>query len=565
MTAGPIAFCSASVAGPRAKNDDACAFHHAAGSELLYRGSLAAIADGVSAAAAGGTAAQAAVSGFLSDYYSTPHTWDVKLAVARVLQSLNCWLYRQGGGTASASQGWLTTFSAVIFKGANAHLIHIGDSRIYRLRDRKLECLSRDHCTPLGNGRTFLSRALGMDSHIELDYRSIPLNPDDIFLLTTDGVHDYLSPERIGQIVCTGGASAVQKLVASAEAAGSTDNMSAVVCRVLTIEDPDQDGLLSSDRLLPFPPDLKPGQILDGYLILQELHASARSQLYLARDTESGQLYALKTPSINFADNPAYIESFIAEEWTGRRLNHPGIIRIYSPKAERSFLYHVMEYVDGQNLRQWMQLNPHQSVEQVRGLVGQLISALRRLQRMEIVHGDLKPENIMVTAEGRLKLIDLGGASAAGLQEHLRYQRDRPPGSKNYAAPEYFFGDSAGHRSDIFSLGVIAYELLTDHYPYPERFGSQHYQLKSYASMKYTSARSYRPSLPIWIDAALARACRPDPRQRYATLSEFLHDLQTPRPEYARLESQPLAQRNPVKFWQVVAVLLLLSHLLHLL
>ncbi|MBB3059658.1 bifunctional protein-serine/threonine kinase/phosphatase [Microbulbifer rhizosphaerae] len=563
-TVEALEFSSASLAGRREHNDDACATCVPGGVELRYRGALAAVADGVASAEAGGAAARAAVSGFLSDYYSTPETWTIKQAAARVLQSLNGWLHRQGGG-GEIAQGWLTTFSAVIFKGASAHLIHIGDSRIHRLRDGRLECLTRDHSRALGPGRTFLSRALGMDAHVEVDYRREPLHPGDIYLLTSDGVHEHLPPATMAEILQRGDDDPARALVDAALAAGSGDNLSAAVCRVERVAQPEGDDLLAHNRQLPFPPDLSPGNKLDGYLILQELQASPRSQLYLARDTETGSLCAIKTPSVNFADDPAYIESFIAEEWTGRRLDHPGIIRIHPPKPERQFLYHVMEAIDGQNLRQWMQLNPRPELEQVRDFIGQLVSALRRLQRMEIIHGDLKPENIMLTRDGRLKLIDLGGASAAGLAEHLRFRDGTPPGSKNYAAPEYFFGDSPSHRSDIFSLGVITYELLTGHYPYRERFGSRHYQLKSYAGMQYTSARQHRADIPEWIDGALQKACAPDPRYRYPALSEFVHDLHTPNAEFAAGEDRPLMERNPLLFWQLVALLLLLSHLLHLL
>ncbi|WP_323845329.1 protein kinase domain-containing protein [Microbulbifer magnicolonia] len=579
-----LAFSSASVAGRRKFNDDACAVCNADGADLRRRGALAAVADGVASAEAGGAAARAAISGFLADFYSTPETWSVKYAAARVLHSLNSWLFRQGGGSSDIRQGWLTTFSAVIFKGTSAHLIHIGDSRIYRLRAGQLECLTRDHSRTLGHGRTFLSRALGMDAHVEIDYRREELQAGDIFLLSSDGVHDYLPAEIVGEILHDRGAAAALALVDAAMAGGSSDNLSAVVCRVQRVETPSADDLLSHSRQLPFPPELRPGNRLDGYLILQELHASSRSQLYLARDTESGrdekngrdqekngrvgengELRAIKTPSINFSDDPAYIERFIAEEWTGRRLDHPGIIKIFPPKPGRQFLYHVLEYIDGQNLRQWMQLHPHPDIEQVREMIAQLVSALRRLQRMEIVHGDLKPENIMVAGDGRLKLIDLGGADGPGLREQLNLDGEAPPGSKNYAAPEYFFGDSPSHRSDIFSLGVIAYELLTGHYPYREHAGFHHYQLKSYAGLQYISAREHRDDIPEWIDGALRRACAPDPRNRYPALSEFVHDLQTPNPAFAREGERPLIERNPLLFWQMVALLLLLSHLLYLL
>ncbi|WP_288131119.1 bifunctional protein-serine/threonine kinase/phosphatase [Microbulbifer sp.] len=560
-----LEFATATESGQRAYNDDAVAVYRASGSELRYRGSLAAIADGVGSAEAGGAAARAAVSGFISDYYSTPDSWSVKQAAARVLHALNGWLYRQSGGADEVQRGWLTTFSAVVLKGATAHLIHIGDSRIYRLRDGRLECLTRDHSRTLGPGRTFLSRALGMDAHIEVDYRQEPLETGDLFCVTTDGIHDFVPQPLFAQILSEHSLESTRPLITAALENGSKDNLSVALCRVNALESPETDDLMLATRELPFPPPLQAGNKIDGFEVLQELHASSRSYLYLVRDMETDALRALKAPSENFVDDPTYIERFIAEEWTGRRLDHPGVVKIFSPKKERRFLYHVMEYVEGQNLRQWMQLNPEPALDQVRNMVQQLVSALRRLQRLEIVHGDLKPENIMVDNSGRLKLIDLGGAHAAGLEELLRYQDSAPPGSKNYCAPEYFFSDAASHRSDIFSLGVICYEMLTGEYPYKERFGSSQYRLKNYASLRYISACQRREDLPEWVDGALRRACAPDPLYRYPALSELVHDLGTPNKKFISRNKAPLMERNPLLFWQLIALLLLLSHLLHFL
>ncbi|MFA0810958.1 protein kinase domain-containing protein [Microbulbifer epialgicus] len=554
---------SASCAGHRRHNDDACAVRLPEGSDTQRYGCLAAVADGVANAEAGGEAARAAINGFFSDYYSTPETWSTKHAVARVLHSLNSWLFRQSGGSTEIQRGWLTTFSAVIFKGTSAHLVHIGDSRIYRLRDGRLECLSRDHSHTLGPGRTFLSRALGMDAHVDVDYRLEALQAGDIFLISSDGIHDYLPESTITEQLLGFCLSTAQQLINTALEAGSTDNLSAVVCRVNTVGLPQCDELAMRNCELPFAPDLYPGQQLDGFLILQELHASNRSHLYLARDQGNSALRVIKTPSVNYCDDPSYIERFVAEEWTGRRISHPGIIKVFPPSAERRCLYHILEYIEGQSLRQWMQLNPHPQIPQVRELLGQLISALRSLQRLEIVHGDLKPENIMICNDGRLVIVDLGGADGPGLREQLHLSGECAPGSKNYAAPEFFFGDSAGHRSDIFSLGVIAYELLTGKYPYPERLGNHHYRLKSYSQIRYISASKYREDIPHWIDGALKKACSADPRKRYSALSEFVRDLEIPNPEFKLPQNRPLLERNPILFWQLLVLILLLSHLLY--
>ncbi|GMG87714.1 bifunctional protein-serine/threonine kinase/phosphatase [Biformimicrobium ophioploci] len=548
--------------GLKPRNDDAAGWEQGgiAGAALV-------IADGVSSSDAGGEAAQAAVNGFINDYFSTPDSWSASEAGARVLRAINSWLFRQGySGAGSALSGggrdaWLTTFCAVIFKGRSAHLLHVGDSRVYRLRDGELEQLTRDHST--GGHRRFLGRALGMDQHLEIDYRCEALQAGDLFLLSTDGVHDALSPSQLRMLASSAEPQqAAEELVRSALLAGSDDNLTAAICRVDALPEPEATDLLQQTRDLPIPPALVPGNRIDNFLVLEELHSSSRSHIYLAEDLGSGDKVVLKAPSQNFVDDPDYLEMFAREEWIGRRLDHPGIVRIHTPHPERRFLYHAMELVPGKSLRQWMADNPAPEIDQVRDIVAQVASALRRLQRMSVIHQDLKPENIMVCPDGRIKLIDFGAARVAGLGDYRPEAAAVAPGSKNYIAPEYFRQEPATQISDLFSLGVITYELLTGRYPYKERFGSSFYQLRNYAQFEYRPATRLNKALPAWLDGALAKACAADPAQRYQALSEFMTDLREPNPAFTPPDRRPLIERNPVLVWQLLSLLLVGAHLL---
>ena len=553
-----------SVAGIKPENQDAWVSEiPKSSSQRLHKGDLLVIADGVSACSEARKASLTAVSSFASDYYSTPDSWTIRHSAAKVLNALNRWLYQQGHHDPREMGSWCTTFTALIIKSTTAHIVHAGDSRAWRLRNSQLECLTQDHVASMG-GRRFLGRALGMSPSIEIDYRMEPLEEGDIILLTTDGIHDHLSEDVLCEILQNSSNmnTASRALVDSALAVGSDDNLSCVLCRIISLPAGLQAEKLQLLADLQFPPELYPGQKLDGYRILEPLHASKRSQLYLAEDMDTGQQVVLKTPSINFEDDPAYLEGFVREEWIGRRIKHPSIMKVLAPKPERRFLYHACEYIRGQTLRAWMQDHPTPELIEVRELARQIINAVRGLHRLQVLHQDLKPENLMINADGRIKLIDFGTARVAGeMTESLTdnqadHQNNFPRGTKNYIAPEYFLNGPVDERADQFSIGVIIYEMLTGLLPYPEHSGDS-IRVRHYQHMQYQPARN----LPSWIDSTLAKATAPDPAKRYTALSEFFQDLSHPNLAFEKPAYQPFIKKKPLLTWQLVSFILLCLNL----
>jgi len=187
--------------GPKEQNEDSLGIRIPGDEMLATKGISAVIADGVSAASAAKEASEAAVMGFLNDYYETPEPWEVKTSGHRVLSALNRWLFSQGLGYHSQEKGCVCTFTALVLKSHTGHLFHIGDSRLYRLREGRLEQLSTDHSTLVGPETSYLTRALGLTFNPEVDYRSFEIKAGDLFLLTTDGIHDEISHSQIGQIL----------------------------------------------------------------------------------------------------------------------------------------------------------------------------------------------------------------------------------------------------------------------------------------------------------------------------------------------------------------------------
>lgn len=550
-----------SDAGIKESNDDACGIRVPDAALLNTKGVAAVIADGMSGSEAGREAAEACVSGFLTDYFTTPESWSTETSGEKVLTALNRWLYGQGHREYESAQAMVTTLSVLVIKSATAYLFHVGDTRIYRMRNGRLECLTRDHRVHVSEEKNYLSRAMGIELHMEIDYRSLPVEQGDIYLLTTDGVHDYLDDSVLAEHLygmSADGDAVARAVVEQALANASLDN---VTCQVLRVEElPHQDAheFYRQFSELPFPPPLEPGMVLDGYKVVRELHASKRTQVYLAVDTQTDHKVILKTPSVNYEDDPEYIDRFLHEEWAGRRISNQHVLKVLEPHGRRQCLYYVTEYVDGWTLRQWMHDNPSPALEDVREIAGQIAAGLRALHRQEMIHQDLKPENIMIDRYGTVKLIDFGSTKIAGIEEITTPLADQGPlGTRRYAAPEYV-QDYAGSRlSDIYSLGVIIYEMLTGQLPY----GDKELTPRRLRRVRYIPASRFNPEIPAWIDKALERAVALVSNRRYALLSELVHDLSHPNPAFIHNTAEPLIERNPLLVWKGIALLLLLLNL----
>ena len=545
--------------GIKDTNEDACGIHIPHSTLLATKGIAIVIADGVSSAEAGREASAACVQGFLNDYYSTPESWTVKTSGQKVLGALNRWLYGHSQTLGGSGQGMLTTLSVMVVKSATAHLFHVGDTRIYRYRSGELKCLTRDHQTWAGAEKAFLSRAMGADHSVDIDYRSLPVEVGDRYLFTTDGAHQYVSDKDLAQHLdseLSNPDRVARNIATLALQQGSRDNVTCQLLEITELPHQNEEEFYKQLAELPFPPLLDNGQILDGYKILRELHASKRTQIYLALDTATHEKVILKTPSLNFEDDAEYIDGFLQEEWAGRRIDNPHVLKVLESKRRRRFLYYVTEYIEGQTLAQWINDHPQANINDVRQLLKQIVTGIRAFHRQEMIHQDLKPGNIMIDNQGTVKIVDFGSTKIAGIQEIAApVSRGNLLGTYDYAAPEYFQGYPGTPNSDLYSLGVIAYEMLTGKLPYGGPLSA-----RAIKRVRYVPARQINPDVPAWIDGALEKATQLNPALRYRALSEFLADLSTPNNDLIK-DAQPLMERNPIAFWRGLAISLLILNL----
>ncbi len=553
-----IDYAAVTEKGNKEENADAADALVPEGNALLNKGIAAAICDGMSSSEGGVEAAQICVRSFMDDYLNTPDSWTVKTAATKVLGALNRWLWSQGQMRYDSAKGMVTTFTGLVIKSTTAHVFHVGDSRLYLFRDGDLEQITQDHRVWVGKDHDFLSRAMGIDTHIDIDYRSLALKPGDIFLFTTDGVSGYVTNNRLRQILREQGdnlQSTAQAIMEEALNSGSHDNVTCQLLKVLQLPQKTEDDILQKITELPFPPSLQAGMKIDNYEILRELHASRRSEVFLARDMNTGHKVILKTPSENYRDDPAFLEGFLHEEWVGKRISNPHVLKVLD-SPQRRFLYNIAEYVEGQSLRQWMNDHTQTHINTTREYLAQIVDGLRAFHRLEMIHLDLKPENILIDRNGILKIIDFGSTRVAGATEiKATYRNDTPQATVDYGAPECLKGQCS-NRSDIYSIGVIAYELLTGALPYGE-----HDKPAPTSRLRYTPAMHHNPNIQVWVDGALRKALHPEPGKRYDTLSEFLYDLSHPNPKFTQANDQPLMERNPLAFWKATSGLLLLINL----
>jgi len=530
---------------------------------LSSKGICIALADGISSSDVSQIASESAVTGFLDDYYCTSDAWSVKKSAQQVLLATNSWLHAQTRQSQycyeAKDRGYVCTFSAMILKSTSAYIFHVGDTRIYHLQGDVLEQLTDDHRVSVSQNKSYLSRALGMDTHLDVDHRSLLLETGDVFIFATDGIYEYTSSQFMINIIkeqVNNLDEAAKIIVEEALKLGSEDNLTIQIVRVEQLPQQSVDEVYQQLTSLPFPPELDARMMFDGYEIIRKVHGSSRSHVYLARDTESNDQVIIKTPSVDLRGEPAYLERFLMEEWVARRLNNAHVLKPCQQTRKHNYLYVATEFIDGQTLSQWMIDNPKPSVETVRGIVEQIAGGLRAFHKLEMLHQDLRPNNIMIDQAGTVKIIDFGATRVAGVLEiDSPIERQEILGTAQYTAPEYFLGEGGTPRSDMFSLGVITYQMLSGRLPY----GTQVAKSRTKAAQRklsYHSALDDDREIPVWIDEAIRKAVHSNPYKRYVELSEFMFDLRHPNKVFLNKARSPLMERNPVLFWKSVSLIL---------
>ncbi|MEQ1312132.1 bifunctional protein-serine/threonine kinase/phosphatase [Acinetobacter sp. XH1639] len=555
-----------STAGVKQQNQDFHGVYLPEGHVLKQKGIACVIADGIGSSNVSHLAAETAVGSFLSDYYSTSDAWSTQTSAERVIRATNSWLYaqtQQSQGRFDKDRGYVCTLSALILKQQQAHVFHVGDSRIYRIRDHEIELLTHDHRVWLSSKEHYLSRALGADYRIEIDYRNIELKEKDIFLLMTDGVYEFVTDQQLLDLTLIDADlnQLAKAFVEKALEQGSDDNLSLQVIHVEQLPEMNQ---FHIQQDYVFPQQLSKGEVFEGYVIDKILHQNHRSCLYLAHDTQQQPL-VIKTLGVDLQQDKNAVEQFQLEDWVSKRLKHDNLMQCYPHNTEKKYLFQCYEYLQGETLAQWLHRQEKPlNLDEILPILQQTALALNAMHRLEMLHQDIRPKNIMViNAENamKIKLIDYGSTAVRGLVEINPKNANRALGTLAFMAPEYFIDHSPSVHSDQFSLAVMAYYLFTKQLPYGTDLARCN-SLKQMKKVQYHSIRKYRPDLPIWLDKILGQALSIEPIHRFEALSELIHNLMHPSKELLNSKPPAIIERDPLRFWQMSCAILGLLFLL---
>ena len=573
-----ITYAESSVTGPvRPHNEDFVLYWEPdSEQDRQARGALSLLADGVGGQGYGEVASRLAVETALRVFQDAdPATTDNQM-LWRMFNAANLAVY-DAGMVHGGKDRMASTLTVSLFRRNEVAIGHVGDSRTYLIRQGTIKQLTSDHTYVAmqvkmsliskqdalnSELRGVLTRSIGANPTVQVDYARAILRSGDIVVQCTDGLHGSVTENEIKDYVSRMPPSAAcEQLSQLAEKRGSEDNISVQVLRVENVQ---RVGYYRGAvayyapvaQLVSNEPQV--GQVFDErFEITDIISRSGMSSVYKATDLKTGRRVALKVPLLKLESDPAFYSRFEREEEIGRALDHPGILKIIAidPK-ERSRPYLVMEYLEGQTLDEVMQrTKPLPETDALR-IVSRVCDALDYLHQHQVVHRDLKPQNIMLCNDGSLRIMDFGIAKAA-TSKRITFGGFSPTlGTPDYMAPEQVKGQRGDERTDIYSLGAILYEMVTGRLPFE---GQNAYTVMNARLVGDPVApRMHNPKIRPEVEEIILHAMARNSGDRYESAAAFKADLDAPEQVHVtgranRLQAPVMARRA----WRVVRIALL--------
>jgi serine/threonine protein phosphatase PrpC len=503
------------------------------------RGIVAAVARGIGDGRRAVEAGQIAVDSLAEGYFGAAATLGPGRAASLALASANAWMFSQS--RADPAHSMAASLTALIFVGRHVRIIHVGDCRVYRKRGRQLVPLTSEHVRPLPNGADQLSRSVGGDAELHIDYIEDDAEPSDRYIVLSKGSYAAVPSGRLVEMLAAD--RPVEDVASSViEVARAAINLqgdaTALVIDVLKLPESSFDEMAAAFAELPIRGAPRDGDNWDGFIIGRTLYRSRYTTLKLARDTATGRDMVLKIPLPSMLHDQVFRAGFLREAWIGATVHSPRIASYIDISPERrSSLYLVLPYYRGETLEARLLRPPPIPYLEGVGLALKLCAVVQELAAFQVVHRDLKPENILLLPDGEIKLLDLGLAYLPGVDEP---DDDRLGGTTRYMAPELFRKAPADQRSEVFSLGVTLYRLFSGGaFPYGVR--------ESYPLQRE------RPDLPAWLGRCLGRAIEMDRGKRFKDAGEFASALENGLSRGEALPTQAVSWReriSPLRIWQ---------------
>ena len=543
-----------SVPGPvRSNNEDLAAFFQPDSlDDRRTRGIVAILADGVGGGHGGEVASRLAVDAALQAFREAePATAPAKL-LGRMFNAANLAVYDAAHhGSHKDKGGMSSTLAVSLFRHDEVAVAHVGDTRIYHLRGEALTRLTTDHSyvsleVKLGlvsehqamtsRLRSVLTRSVGHDHVCRVTFGSQSLERGDLIIQCTDGLYASVIDDEIRDIVSHHApAEACERLIALAERRGAEDNISVQIIGVRSVE------MVNYHRgtpiyypvpdLVPVGNEIAPGQVLDGrYEITEAISRSGMAAIFKATDRTDGRTIALKVPHMQFESDIGSYQRFEREEAIGLSLDHPSVLKILPGPEHKSRPYIVMEFLEGQTLAEVLAaLRPLPEKDAV-GIASRVCEALQYLHAHNVIHRDLKPQNIMLCEDGTVRLMDFGIAKAARARRLTWVGFSPTLGTPDYMAPEQVKGRRGDERTDIYSLGTILYEMITGSAPFEGE--SPYVIMNARLSGDPVAPRQLNAHLTPVIEEITLHALAREPGERYRSAAEMKGELD----DYERVE-----------------------------
>lgn len=539
--------CSLSTGGPvRPRNEDSLGFWEPADlEERQRRGAIAVIADGVGGHGNGDVASRTAVEIALEKFREAKPDAAPKAVLRAIFEAANLALYDRALRDHETPR-LATTLTVCIFRGKELHIGHVGDTRVYLVRQEEPKRLTSDHSVTglqmklrlmtehearASHLRSQLTRSVGADAVVRWDYKSLPVRQHDRFLECSDGLYCFLSDDEIAEGVDRLPPEEVcPYLVSLAERRGTDDNVSAqlvVVNRLTAVRKESPLSILAPAAEAPAASrnDLQPGELVDGrFRIEQIISRSGMATIYKAQDEQGGRTVALKVPHLQFESDVAFFSRFEREAEIGRRLDHPSILRFYDVPGPKSRPYIVMEYLRGRTLAQVLnEVRPLPVADAVQ-IASRIADALTHMHERGIIHRDLKPQNVMICDDGSLRIMDFGIARGTEMRRLTFVGFTPAMGTPDYMAPEQVKGRRGDERTDIYSLGAILYEMVTGVPPF--KADNPFLVMNARLSGDPVAPREINPAIPPELEEIILHAMERDPRRRYQSAAEMKAELE---------------------------------------